>query len=285
MNNRAGKSLNQQQGVEVFSLASGSSGNCTLIKSPGCNVLIDAGLGIRKLSSLLHGKGVAADELHVVLVTHEHIDHTSGLGAIARRCNAGVVANASTLHACALRDELSFETTELATGSELSIKDMVIRSFPVSHDAVEPVGYVVTVGSVSITYFTDTGYVSPEVYDSLRGANLAIVESNHDLEWLRRGPYTRETKARVESKTGHLSNIDCGDLVARRIEEGGPLTIWLAHLSRVNNSPSLAKRTVETQIKSRTNTPFVLDIALRDSPSASWSSRRGAGAVQLDLGL
>src|SRR5579862_5071211 len=102
--------------VEVYALASGSSGNATLIKAGGVNILIDAGLGIRKLSSLLSGKGVMADGLSAIFVTHEHIDHISGLGPIARRCGVPVYANRVTLQACAERDDLPFDAVELALG-------------------------------------------------------------------------------------------------------------------------------------------------------------------------
>jgi len=116
---------------------------------------------------------------------------------------------------------------------------------------------------------------------ALRGASLAVVEANHDPDWLLRGPYTREMKERVASPTGHLSNSDCAGMLADRLEEGGPFCVWLAHLSRVNNSVSLARRTVLEQIAKRTSTPFHLEVALRDQPSVSWHA--GARAVQLSL--
>ncbi len=125
------------------------------------------------------------------------------------------------------------------------------------------------------------GSVTAEVRQALRGASLAIIEANHDLDWLWRGPYTEVMKARVASATGHLSNTDCADLLTERLEEDGPLCVWLAHLSRVNNSPSLARRSISAQIARQTRVPFSLEIALRDHPSVTW--RAGAHAIQLAL--
>jgi len=269
--------------IEVFALASGSSGNATLVRAPGVNILIDAGLGVRKLASLLHGKGVDATGLSAIFVTHEHWDHTAGLGALARRCSAPVFANRSTLQCCAQLDPNPFEMRELPVGDSTTIGCLSIRSFPVPHDAVEPVGYVISSGATKITYFTDAGSANCEMKEALAGANLAVVESNHDVEWLRRGPYTPEMKARVRSSTGHLSNDDCADLLAERLDNGGPMTVWLAHLSSVNNSPSLARRTVESRVRSKTRVEFSLDIALRDSPSAVWRETSRTATVQLKL--
>jgi phosphoribosyl 1,2-cyclic phosphodiesterase len=267
--------------VTVHALASGSSGNAMLIQAGGSSLLIDAGIGVRSLSAMLAKRGVSDGRLDAILLTHEHTDHSIGAGPMARRCGAPIVANRATLDAYAERDELGFDSAELATGGEMTIGAFVVRSFPVPHDAVEAVGYVLECGPTRIAYFTDAGSRTPAMAEALRRASLAVVEANHDLEWLLRGPYTREMKARVASPTGHLSNADCADLIAERLEEGGPLCVWLAHLSRVNNSAALARRSVGARIASATPVPFHLDVALRDQPSVSW--RSGARAVQLSL--
>ncbi len=267
--------------LRVHALASGSSGNALLIQAGTTNILIDAGLPLRTLAPLLTRRGVGATDLDAILLTHEHTDHSCGAGPMARRCAAPLIANRATLDAYAQRDELPFTARELPTGETVALGPIGIRSFPVPHDAVEPVGYVLEVGAQRIAYMTDLGSVTADVRAALRGAGLAVVESNHDLDWLWRGPYTDEMKARVASATGHLSNADCADLLAERLEEGGPLCIWLAHLSRVNNSPVLARRSVSTRIAEQTRVPFRLEVALRDHPSVVW--RAGTHAVQLSL--
>ncbi len=267
--------------VSVYALASGSSGNATLICTKETNILIDCGLGIRKLSSLLHGKGVLANNLHGILVTHEHIDHIAGLGNLCRRTGAPVFTNDATHQACSLLDPLVNNQVSVPTGSELRIGQLTVRSFAVPHDASEPVGWVVQHEDWRMCYFTDAGIVTDAMKSGLCGADLAIVEANHDVEMLRRGPYTSDMKARVASSTGHLSNTQCADALAAKVEDEGPATIWLAHLSRVNNSPAVARNTVMQGIKSRTKTTFSLEVAHRDSPSATY--HRGMRAVQLSL--
>ena len=267
--------------LRVYSLSSGSSGNAMLVQAGDTNLLIDAGLPLKKLSPQLGKHGVRLPDLHGILLTHEHPDHCSGAGPMARRTGAPLIANAATLEAYAHRDELAFGTRTIPTGGEIGVGCIGVRSFPVPHDAVEPVGYVLVAGRHQITYFTDAGSRTSEMQAALKGANLAIVEANHDLDWLLRGPYTESMKARVASDTGHLSNLDCAAMIAERLEEDGAMCVWLAHLSRVNNSPSLAKRSVNLRVTRQTNVPFTLEIALRDHPSISW--RAGEKAVQLSL--
>jgi len=265
----------------VHALASGSSGNAMLVQGGSTSVLIDAGLGVRSLSAMLAKRGVVDGRLDAILLTHEHTDHSIGAGPMSRRTQAPIVGNRATLEVYAGRDELSFASLELPTGGETAIGAFGIRSFPVPHDAVDAVGYVLEFGSTRFAYFTDAGSCTAPMREALRGASFAVVEANHDLEWLKRGPYSPEMKHRVASPTGHLSNDDCADLIAERLEEEGPMSIWLAHLSRVNNSVSLARRSVRERIVRRTSVPFYLDIALRDQPSVSW--RSGARGVQLSL--
>lgn len=267
--------------LRVHALASGSSGNATLIQAGETNLLIDAGLSVQRLSSHLKRHGVGVGNLSGILLTHEHTDHASGAGALARKMDAPLIANAATLEACAQRDERPFPIRELTTGDVIRIGRLEVASFPVPHDAVEPVGFVIQSGQTRMFYATDVGSVTPAVRSALRGVNLAILEANHELNWLWRGSYTPDMKARVASETGHLSNGDCADVLAERLEEGGALCVWLAHLSRVNNSPALARRSVLARIREQTSVPFHLEVALRDHPSVSW--RAGVQAVQLSL--
>jgi len=230
---------------------------------------------------MLAKRGVVDGKLDAILLTHEHTDHSIGAGPLSRKTGAPIISNSATLAAYAQREELGFTSSVLETGSEMTIGPFSVRSFPVPHDAAEAVGYTIECGRTRIVYLTDAGCRTLEMLQALRGASLAIVEANHDLQWLLRGPYTREMKIRVSSSTGHLCNDDCADLIADRLEDGGPMCVWLAHLSRVNNSVSLARRTVSERVAARTSVPFHLDVALRDQPSVSW--RSGSRAVQLSL--
>ncbi len=252
-----------------------------LVRAGDTNILIDAGLTVRALANALAKKGVAASELHGILLTHEHSDHSCGAGGLARRHGTPIVANTATFQAYTQRDALPFMAKELDTGGTTAIGCIGIRSFAVSHDAAEPVGYVLNIGATQITYFTDTGCVTEAIREAIRDADLAVVEANHDLDWLRRGPYPEHRKVRVASDTGHLSNVSCADLLAERLEARGALSVWLAHISRVNNSPALAKRSVQQRVAQQTRVPFSLEAALHDQPSVSWSPCKQA--VQLAL--
>lgn len=271
----------RQPDLQIHALASGSSGNAMLVQAGETNLLIDAGLPVRTLASHLARRGVTASALDAIFLTHEHSDHSSGAGAMARRCAAPIVANAETLAAYSERDALPFPVCEMATGAERGVGNIGVRSFAVPHDAASPVGYVLEAGGTRIVYVVDVGHITATIREAIRGAGLVVIEANHDIDWLWRGPYTPDMKARVASATGHLSNADCADLIAAHLELDGPCCIWLAHLSRVNNSPSLAKRTITERVSQQTRTAFWLEVALRDHPSLFW--RSGLRAVQPSL--
>jgi phosphoribosyl 1,2-cyclic phosphodiesterase len=266
--------------VQVHSLASGSSGNAVLITSDERGLLIDAGISGRALSAGMRARGIRADQLDGVLLTHEHDDHMRGAEQICKKMNAPIIANRATLEAANRRAELAI-VQELASGDEVALGPFVARSFRVPHDAAEPVGYVVSVHGIRIACVTDAGRVTRSMREALKGAHLCIIESNHDVDWLMRGPYPHTMKARIAGENGHLSNKDAVELMHGRLEEDGPCAFWLAHLSDVNNSPRFARKFVLNELKSRTSTPFNMEIALRDRPSVSW--RLGATAVQRSL--
>ena len=267
--------------IRVHSLASGSSGNAMLVQSGDTNLLIDAGLSLRALGQHLAKRGVVVGNLSGVLLTHEHHDHALSANAVARRYAAPLIANSATLEALHARTGIACSVQELPTGNEWHIGGFNVRSFSVCHDAAAPVGYTIQTPTSKIVYCTDNGCRTPQLTEALGGASLAIIEANYETDWLWRGTYTPEMKARVASDTGHLSNQDCAALLAERLGDGSPLCIWLAHLSRNNNSPSLAKRMVGNFLKNAVSTPFTLEIALRDTPSLTW--RSGQFASQMCL--
>ena len=272
---------NRGHSLQVHSLASGSSGNAMLVQTGQTNLLIDAGQSVRSLAMALAKRNVYADNLHGILLTHEHTDHSIGVGGVARRFKAPIIANTATFSALLQRDASPYCAQVLETGGSTTIGDVGIRSFPVSHDAAATVGYVLEAGTSRIVYCTDTGCITAAIREALAGADLLIIEANYDYEWLMRGPYPEHRKVRVASDTGHLSNTDCADVVAERLDMEGSKSIWLAHLSRVNNSPALARRSVQQRIASQTSVPYSLEVALRDQPSLSWSP--GKQAVQLSM--
>ncbi len=265
----------------VHALASGSSGNCTLVRANGANLLIDAGLSARAIESHCRRLGVAIDSLDAILLTHEHSDHIQGAATLARRAKAPIISNSATLNALRERSTADFPMQILPTGDTFTLGGATIRSFPVPHNAAEPVGWVIDSGQGRVAYATDVGSVTDNLREAIRGAHLVVIEANHDIKWLWKGSYSPQMKAQVASPVGHLSNEECAELLAERMAEGTAATVWLAHLSRENNAPALAKRTVEERLAKQPCAPHCVEVALRDQPSVSW--RYGAQAFQMSL--
>lgn len=266
----------------VHALASGSSGNATLVKAGGVSLLIDAGIGMRALALHLRSHGISCEDLSGVVVTHEHGDHILSAYGFSRKYGVPLVANPATL-AHIYRDREETPHVSLSTGGRWSTGDLDVETFPVPHDAVDPVGVNVTHRALGqkVTHITDCGHVSETVRKAVRGANLLILEANHDVHRLHRSVYPGELKRRILGARGHLSNEDAVGLVCEHALNHGPYTVWLAHLSKENNTPKLALGYAKATVAVETGCPVVIDVAKRDKPSASWTP--GSRSVQLNL--
>lgn len=243
--------------VRVVSLGSGSSGNALLIQTSRTAVLVDAGFGPRTLASRLRQAGVTPGGLGAILLTHEHSDHACGAAAYAAQHRIPLVSDPRTLAAVlaqrqaqALHAMRGVERVELRVGMSTRLHDLEVRSFPISHDAVAPCGYVVSTGAWSVCVVTDTGECIPPVVEAMREAHLLVVEANHDRERLLAGPYPRHLKYRILSPTGHLSNAQTSEALGQALDDG-PRWVWLAHLSRTNNTPDLARAHVRQYLRER----------------------------------
>ena len=265
--------------LEAYSLASGSSGNSILIRSERTAVLIDAGIGIRKLAAAMESVGVHPTQLSAIFITHEHTDHTVGAVRTARRYGVPLVANAETLSA--IPDTADVVTKVMDVGEELAFGDLAARSFSVSHDAASPVGYTIECCGASVTSATDTGVISPEIRAEAERADLLIIESNHDEEMLLHGPYPWHLKRRISSERGHLSNDATAGLLIDLAESRRQQSIWLAHLSQVNNSPAIALATARHMLWTCSGAPMDIAVAARDVPSLRWEQT--TGRYQLSL--
>lgn len=268
----------------VQALASGSSGNATLVTGASAGaktaVLIDAGTGLRELVAALELHQVAPAMVAGIVVTHEHTDHTRSAHAFSRKYGAPLVANQGTLAALyAGKPETPHHV--LPTGQRWQAGEIGVETFPVPHDAADPVGVNITCLGAKCSHITDAGCVTPEMRRAIRNADLLVLETNHDVHRLHAGPYPALLKRRILSDTGHLSNETAVGLMVDHLLSNGPCTFWLAHLSKVNNRPRLALNYAKATLKLETRCPFVMDIALRDRPSASWSP--GQKPLQLNL--
>jgi len=230
--------------MEICTLASGSSGNCTLIRSGGSAVLVDAGVSLRRIVRSLAGLGLCPEDVDAVLVTHEHADHTAALGMIAKYTNIPILAPYGALRGLlSAQPEAEEAAAGFEAGEELVFGRMIVRSFRTPHDVPESVGYRFEDGKASCAVCTDLGCVPPEVLAACSGAGTVLLESNHDEEMLRCGPYPAALKRRILSDRGHLSNGASGAF-AVSLAASGTRRFILGHLSRENNTPSLALRTV-----------------------------------------
>ncbi len=229
--------------LTVTSLASGSSGNALLVRSGDTALLVDCGLPLRTIERALAHADVHPAQLSAILLTHEHGDHMLSAGPMARRYSIPVVANRPTLAALA-QDLEGAPVQELATGATVSIAGFGVCSFPVPHDAAEPVGYTISAGRWCVGVATDLGHWNDTIVEGLTPADLVVIEANHDQEKLWRAPYVEVVKHRIYSPTGHLDNIAAGRLLARLGRDGRRRSAWLAHLSQEANSPQIAEQVV-----------------------------------------
>ena len=229
--------------LTLTTLASGSSGNSLLVSDGHTHLLVDAGISCRRICNALKGLGVEPAELAGILITHEHSDHIAGLTTLTKQRRLPVYASWGTgRQLCDRIGCLEEVLHPFAPGECFSIGGLDVESFPTSHDAVESVGYAVSAGGRKAAVVTDLGYVSQAVRSGIRGADLLVAESNHDIEWLQSGPYPYYLKARILGERGHLSN-EAGAELACEAAEHGAHPIVLAHLSHENHTPARAYET------------------------------------------
>ena len=236
--------------IEAYSLFSGSSGNCTLVKSGDTAILLDAGRSRRAVGCALSSVGMDLRDICAVFITHEHTDHVGALTQIAK--HEGISAHASGGTADAL-SRLDFVGDTLARHPVIykeSVGNLTVTAFPLPHDSACHVGYVVRDASGDgICIATDMGHVSEALLSALAGCRGALIEANHDIDMLKTGPYPAHLKARILSPVGHLSNVDCAR-VAEYACHLGIRHLALGHLSEENNTPRLAYDTVCAAIHS-----------------------------------
>jgi phosphoribosyl 1,2-cyclic phosphodiesterase len=243
--------------VSVSLLASGSKANSALLASSTTRILVDAGLSCRETLKRLRALGESPEHISAILITHEHSDHVAGLQRLAARLNVPVFLTEPTHRAWgrAMRDEAG-EIPQLprlehfASGRSFQVGDIAVMPFTIPHDAADPVGFTFRTEGVKIGFATDLGYVPVSVRDHLRGCDVLVLESNHDLEMLRSGPYPWSVKQRVMSRVGHLSNEALAEFFSNDYD-GGAAYVVLAHLSEQNNHPEIARAAAEHALRER----------------------------------
>lgn len=268
--------------LEVTSLGSGSSGNALLIRADTATLLVDCGVGVRRLTPALQALGLEIPDVDAVLISHEHGDH---IRELPRFVAAGkpVISTRGTSLASRIP---SGPWTASPPARPIAIGDIEIIPLPVSHDAAEPCGFLIGAASGTVTVLTDLGSSSGAAAEAIAESHLVVIEANHDEAMLRRGPYPLHLQRRILASTGHLSNTDCGDLLATALRNSRSLpTVWLAHLSETNNRPHLARQTVARRLAA---CGLALDIQTlpRRGVSETWRpgpARQGVAQLALDL--
>jgi len=243
--------------LRISILASGSSGNCTLLETERTRLLVDAGLGKRETQRRLAVLERTVDHVDGILISHEHTDHCNGLPQLARQWRATVYVTEPTEYE--IRRLLPEKTSKriervehVRPGQRFQIGDIEVSAFAIPHDAADPLGFTFRANGHKVALVTDLGYLPELVKHHLRGADCLILESNHDLEMLKVGPYPWFVKQRVMSRTGHLSNHAVSEFLADA--EGFDATaryLVLAHLSENNNNPDLARLSAEEALARR----------------------------------
>lgn len=232
--------------LEFCTIASGSSGNCTYIGTEHTKILIDAGISGKKIEEGLAELKLTGDEIDALFITHEHVDHIKGAGILSRRFDIPIFATAGTWAAMeGSLGKIAPSNKRVIYADEVCpINDICVKPFAIPHDAAEPVGYNVFSGEKKVTLATDIGHVTDTVRESIEGSNLLLLESNHDIDLLRKGSYPWPLKRRILGEKGHLSNADAGELLVQAMT-GKTKYVFLGHLSEENNDPHLAYETVE----------------------------------------
>jgi phosphoribosyl 1,2-cyclic phosphodiesterase len=238
-------------GMRFTILASGSTGNASIIDAGEAKLMVDAGLSAKKLEQLMETREFDPRKLDGILVTHEHNDHIKGLSVLARKYELPVYANEKTWRAMEkhVADIPDNKRHIVETGGTFSFGGLRVESFPISHDAADPVGYCFVHGGLKLSFATDLGYVSEKVMEKIRDSDVLILESNHDVEMLRVGAYPWNIKRRILSDIGHLSNETAGEALVNVIRTGNVRRVYLAHLSRDCNLMDLARMTVESVVE------------------------------------
>ena len=227
-------------------LGSGSAGNSALVATDHCKILIDGGLSARQIVLRLEQGGVTPEQLDGVLLTHEHGDHVCGLEVLCRKLDIPIYANSQTAEAvrydCSLDRHRNWRI--FRTGAEFKICDVVVQTFPVPHDAVDPVGFAFYAGSSGLGFITDLGYATKMIVERLRHVHTLVIETNHDEKLLQKDTHRPwPVKQRIQSRHGHLSN-NAAATVIEQLLPGKIDRVVLGHLSRDCNTPELALQTV-----------------------------------------
>lgn len=236
-----------QTDVAVCMLASGSKGNCIYIRADGRSLLIDAGLSGREIERRMRQRCLPLDQLQAIVVSHEHADHVRGVGVLARRYRLPVYLAMATEKAALSQLGKLPRKQYFLPGKPFRIPPFAFHPFSISHDAVDPVGFAISINGCRIGIATDLGVATGLVKEHLKGCHLLVLEANHDLDMLANGPYPWPLKQRIRGRNGHLSN-EAAEALLRAVASDQLKHVVLGHLSETNNTTCRAFKVVSKAI-------------------------------------
>ena len=240
--------------IKFLSLASGSSGNCYYLGTDTYAILIDAGIGVRSIKKIMKEYSLSFDLIKAVFVTHDHADHIKSVGTLGEKYGIPIYATPETHKGInksyCMTEKLSTSVRYIHKEEPLMLEDFKITAFEVPHDGTDNVGYCIEIDGKTFSFLTDIGYITPTASHYICKANYLIIEANYDQEMLQMGPYPKYLKERIMGEQGHMCNKDTAEFLAENIHEEMKY-IWLCHLSKENNHPELAYKTVEYILKSK----------------------------------
>ncbi len=243
-------------------LFSGSSGNCLYVGTSTAGILIDAGVSARRIEQALTARDIDLKTIRAIFVTHEHSDHIAGLRVLQKHLHVPIYASGGTCEG--IEAATAYDSDYMAINDTVELDGFSVTPFKTSHDSRESNGFRVNLrDGRSVGIATDLGMMTATVREQLRGCDLIHIESNHDIRMLENGPYPYVLKRRILSTTGHLSNEACAAELPEFIQKG-TTRVFLGHLSRENNLPTLAEATAETTLqtcKMTRNVDYILQVA------------------------
>lgn len=262
--------------IEVCVLSSGSRANSTLICHGDTKILIDCGLSHKNLNSRLRDIGKDPEELTDIIITHEHSDHVHGVCRVARKTGARIWVTEKTGRAWKeFHSHPPAHRSHFTSGVKFQIGQLEISPFAISHDAVDPVGFRLSLPHISVGYCTDLGHITSEVRENLRGLTALVLESNHEPALLSTAPYPSDLKARISSRRGHLSNHVAAALLEELLgEQDSTLEFVVAgHVSEKANDPLIVRDTLKMAIEKSSKNDVGLVVACAFKPTIVWNSQ------------
>lgn len=237
--------------LRFLSLASGSSGNCYYLGNSRYGILIDAGIGIRSIKKTLKENNIPLESIIGLFITHDHADHIKAAGCLGEKYHIPVYStekiHAGMNRSYCMTEKIASSKHVIEKEKPLKLQDFVITSFEVPHDGIDNIGYLIEYNNQKFAFATDLGYIPEHVANYLRQADYLVIEANYDEEMLRHGSYPYHLKYRIANKNGHMNNAETADFLAHNITSQLKY-IFLCHLSKENNHPDLAYKTIEHRL-------------------------------------